>query len=428
MTEATGCVVCASPSLSVIESQLSQGTGKKKVAAEFGVTEWALRIHSGHAPATATTPKIEISEESDGLISLAGTFDDTVSRSEDFLRLFDLDPTQFEIVGDTAMSLTATGKYTYRFKARRVSLGYDASEKIATWSQALLANNDLPVRPALLGEKNSYVICVADPQIGKKGTNEAVNNWVVGVKGHLARARFLSSIGEIDRLVVAFMGDEHEGVSGNYTNQPHTVELNLSAQLELDMELRLWTLRQAAELQMPVQVVSVISNHGTSWVRAGGRDPITSQGDNSSTMVARMAKQAFDLAGGYSNLSWSIAEGGTPGVIVDVSGVKTYFSHGYIEKGGGARPEIRQANAMKNQILADPKKMGDIDIFMLAHYHHQWTQQDRGFTVMGCPALEAERSSEYMLDQYGVWSKPGMLGLTIGTKSGPLGWANLSVF
>ena len=62
----------------------------------------------------------------------------------------------------------------------------------------------------------------------------------------------------------------------------------------------------------------------------------------------------------------------------------------------------------------------------MAHYHHFYAQEFEGRTLFGMPALEAEKSSEYMLDQYGVWSPKGMLGLLIGRNT-HRGWSHLSV-
>lgn len=260
----------------------------------------------------------------------------------------------------------------------------------------------------------TYLIAVADPQLGKKGTQEAVENWQRGVKGHLQEVANLTKLGTPPEAIhVAFMGDETEGVCNSYRNQPHTVELNLSEQVELDTKLRTWTIREALATGLPVSVSSVISNHGETWVRNGGKDPVTTQSDNLSTTVARQVKHAFDTFAPEARLSWHIADS-DPAVIVELSGVKVYTTHGHVQKGRGASTELRTKMAMERQIVSNPGRFADIPLFLTAHYHHESVITGEGRYYIGCPALEAEKSSEYMLDQYGVWSQPGMLGFLVG--------------
>lgn len=116
-------------------------------------------------------------------------------------------------------------------------------------------------------------------------------------------------------------------------------------------------------------------------------------------------------------MAWTIGEG-DPAVTVTLSGVRCYFTHGYVEKGRGTSSETRTRAAIERQILGRTADLGDVPLWYFAHYHHAYSNEFEGRTVWGCPALEAERSSEYMLNQFGVWSPPGMLGMLVGGSSG----------
>ena len=72
-------------------------------------------------------------------------------------------------------------------------------------------------------------------------------------------------------------------------------------------------------------------------------------------------------------------------------------------------------------------RLGKVGIWFMAHYHHHYSNEFEGRTLFGCPAIEAEKSSEYMLDQYGVWSPPGVLGMLVGEHA-HRGWSHLNVF
>lgn len=314
--------------------------------------------------------------------------------------------------------------YAYSASFTRITRDLIKPAVVESWRAALQVTERATGPKARL-DGGTYVVLVADPQLGKKGTDEAVANWKRGVELHMDAVDMLGT--DVSAVHVAFQGDEHENVVNSYPNQPHTIELNRSAQLELDYDLRVWTMKEALRLRLPVSASSVISNHG-EWTRNGGKDPVTTQGDNSSTHIARQVKKLFDeleVFGGQ-HIDWTIAAG-DPAVVLTLSGIKSYFSHGYIEKGKGGSTEIRTRSAIERQILGRTEDLGDVRLFFMAHYHHFYAQEFEGRTQFGCPAIEAERSSEYMLNQYGVWSPPGVLGMLVGEHS-RRGWSDLNIF
>jgi hypothetical protein len=437
-------------------SALQDGSrGHKPVAREYGFSETSVRrwrtrhdvsLNTGapEGPSTAATTTTADQVEQKGTIDVTpdgAKVNNVVVTSpinEDWssvFSLFNMNADDFEVVDDTVrMSTWQQSKRTddgerdtiqlfaYSARFRRISKDYVSPETVAEWREALLVNEPHPPQETLYSIPGTYVALVADPQLGKKGTEEAVENWKRGVTIHMQAAANLAP----EAIHIAFQGDEHEGVVNNYANQPHTVELNFTRQLELDYDMRIWTIRKALELGIPLSVSSVISNHG-EWTRNGGKDVVTTRSDNSSTHIARQVAKFFNemVPFGIPPIDWTIGEG-DPGVLVNLSGIPAYFSHGYIEKGKGGATEIRTKNALERQILGKTDTLGEVPLFFMAHYHHFYMQEFEGRTLFGCPALEAERSSEYMLDQYGVWSPPGMLGLLVG-RDKKRGWSDLSV-
>jgi len=351
-------------------------------------------------------------------------------------RLFNLDPALFEVVDDTVRMSTwqqsarakdghrdAVQLYAYSARFRRVTREMVSPETVKAWRKALLKAS-YPRRPEHYSHNGgTYVALVADPQLGKKGTAEAIDNWKRGLSAHIEQACRLG----VDGFHIAFMGDETEGVCNNYTNQSHTIEMNQSQQLETDFDLRVWSVKEALTLGVPVSVSSVVSNHG-EWTRNGSKDPVTTRNDNASTHVARLVQKFFAELEQYGvpPVEWTIGAD-RPGVTLTLSGVETYFSHGYIEKGRGTSTETRTRSAIERQILGNTADLGTTRLWFMAHYHHAYYQEFEGRTLFGCPALESERSSEYMLDQFGVWSPPGMLGLVV-TDQNARGWAHKNIF
>lgn len=351
--------------------------------------------------------------------------------------VFKLNADEFEIVDDTVrMSTWQQSKrldngerdivqlYSYSARFKRISAEAISPTIVQHWRAAIIA--EPRVKPLIVQPAGTYVILVADPQLGKKGTFEAVENWKRGVTGHINAARKLGKA--VSSVHIAFQGDETENVVNSYGNQPHTIELNRSRQLELDYDMRVWTIREALSLRRPTTATSVISNHG-EWTRNGGKEPVTTQNDNASTHIARQVRKLFEELAPFTRraIQWTIGET-HPGVTVDLSGVHCYFSHGYVEKGKGSSVETRTRGAIERQILGRTEELGTVDIWYMAHYHHFYANEFEGRTLFGCPAIEAEKSSEYMLDQYGVWSPPGVLGMLVGEDLHRDGWSNLNVF
>jgi hypothetical protein len=367
-----------------------------------------------------------------GIIT-TGPVTEPVEDWSDTLKIWGLDPEKFEVVGpltfkawdmgakDSEGNLQSKRMFSFKARIQRVVQTEQFTDfDFAEWQE------QLKTAPALaeLGDDNpsTYVICIADPQLGKPGTQEALASWKTGVLNHIAKLQAIRRLEAVERILVAFMGDEHEGVAGFYANQQYEVELSLSKQLELDFDMRAWTIKTVAEVGLPVTVVSVISNHG-EFTRQNGK-VVTSPGDNSSTMVARLVKKLYD--GTDYDIEWEIADE-NPDVVLQVSGTKVLFSHGHVASGAGKSSEFRTKNAYEKQILGRTAELGDVTLFVTAHYHHHSLVEHQGRTYLGCPALEAEKSSKWFFNKHGAWSKPGMLGFLAGARFGDRGWAALDV-
>jgi hypothetical protein len=379
-------------------------------------------------------------DNSNGSISLTGdsgviktgTVADPITDWTDTLKVWGLDPEVFEVVQPVTMK--AWGKpaeFRYSYAARiqkKAEVEADLEDKfdVAGWREHLRSISNYSNHSSLQGGL-TYTVLVADPQLGKPGTTEAVANWTRGIEGHSQRINYLIDSGlPIDEIALVFMGDEHEGAVGNYASQPYEVELNYSDQLELDFDMRIWSIKTLVEsTKLPMQLGSVPSNHG-EHTRFGSNKSLTSIYDNSSTMIAALVQKTLDQIILGENLTWQIAKD-RQDVNLELNGVKANFTHGHISHGSGSKTGgVSAKSAIEKQILGRTNEMGDISLYFSAHYHHFNTIEDRGRTFFGCPALEAEKSSRWFYDGSGVWSKPGMLGMVVG-KALDRNWSELSV-
>ena len=362
-----------------------------------------------------------------------GAVPEPITDWTDTIKLWGLDPEQFEVIQPVTMKAWGKpGEFRYSYAARiqkkeEVAKPIEDTLDIAGWRETLKAMSSNPAKKIYNGAGLTYTILVADPQIGKPGTQEALANWSNGIEGHSDRIRNLIDSGmPIDGIALAFMGDEHEGAVGNYSSQPYEVEMGYSKQIELDFDMRVWSIRQLLGFNLPMQISSVPSNHG-EHTRFGSNKVLTSIYDNSSTMVASLAKKVFEGTHVNDLLTWHIAED-RQDTNLDLSGIKANFTHGHIAHGSGTKTGgISSKNAIEKQILGRFEEIGNTELFFTAHYHHFNTLEDRGRTFFGCPALEAEKSSRWFYDGSGVWSRPGMLGMAVGSAAGERGWTELSV-
>lgn len=375
------------------------------------------------------TPALSLTGDS-GVLK-TGTVAEPITDWTDTLTLWGLDPEVFEVIQPVTMKAWGKpGEFRYSYAARiqkkaDAELAIEDTLDIAGWRETLKSYVGQSAKPAK--SNTSYVILVADPQLGKPGTSEALSNWTTGIDGHLYRINNLIDSGVlISDIALVFMGDEHEGAVGNYASQPYEVEMNYSDQIELDFDMRVWSIRQLLESRLPIQIGSVPSNHG-EHTRFGSNKAMTSIYDNSSTMVASLTQKVFQGSVVEDQLTWHIAKD-RQDVNLELSGVKANFTHGHISHGSGSKTGgVSSKAAIEKQILGRREEIGDTSLFFSAHYHHFNVIEDRGRTFFGCPALEAEKSSRWFYDGSGVWSRPGMLGLLVGDACRDRGWDELSV-
>lgn len=374
------------------------------------------------------------------------TMDDDLSP---LLIHFGLNPAQYEVMKGTfscwmqSASDGAGGRdvtYLYAAKFRKVGnaiKGVSNAEAIKKWRSVMLKTSAVrkPVFKASKGKPGTFTLWPSDLQLGKTGTAKAVDNFRSGIaEGLNEAARLIDSGDPIEGIHIGWGGDETEGVANNYGNQPYIIELDQSDQLELDFDLRMWAVKEALQLGLPLSVSSVISNHG-EWSRNGGKDVVTTKNDNASTFVAKLQrKTCSELAAvsSFPEIDFTIGSETDifPGIVLDLSGTKVYSSHGHIEKGRGGSTELRTKNAIEKQILGDVhsnRRLQDVRLYVMAHYHHHYLIEDRGYTILGLPALEDDEGSDYMFNQFGVFSPSGLLTAVVGDF--PLRpYRNLNVF
>lgn len=227
----------------------------------------------------AETGSISLTGDS-GVIK-TGTVAEPITDWTDTIKLWGLDPEVFEVIQPVTMKAWGKpGEFRYSYAARiqkkeEVSKPIEEQIDIVGWRQSL---KDILVAPSktLYGADLTYLIMVADPQLGKPGTQEALNNWTRGIEGHSNRIQNLRDAGlPVNKIALAFMGDEHEGAVGNYASQPYEVELNQADQIVLDFDMRSWSIRKLLEHGLSMSIASVPSTICTGVAEAHDTAAVT---------------------------------------------------------------------------------------------------------------------------------------------------------
>lgn len=443
MSNAMRCIICSDPSLrSRFETLRMSGYGRRRIASELNVSQFTVRnhiakhggkVHEDHNTApSGWNGGVEVTGNSGTICS--GPVEAPVSDWSEILTMWGLDPQRFEVVEPVTMKAwdgfakdndgEIVSKRLFSYKAQvRTKTENAVSVDTSKWREVLMSGvTSVSTTTDHVLVKNTYIILVADPQIGKPGTQDALENWRNGLTRHIARIELNRD--RLERIVVAFMGDEFENVAGNYTNQPYTVELDLSNQIQTTFDMMVWTIAEVRKVGLPITITSVVSNHG-ELSRRVGKDSVTDIYDNGSTMISRLVQRLYEAVGA-DEITWNIADH-NPDIVEEFSGVGVLFTHGHIAKGRGSSPGYRMRDAYQKQLLGRTRELLDVKLFFGAHWHHAYIIEEHERTFFGCPALEAEKSSAWYFESSGIWSRPGMLGLMVGESFGPRGWGEYAI-
>lgn len=339
---------------------------------------------------------------------------------------FGLDPTIFYVVDDTVkMSKWQTSKRTddgdrdvvwlYSYKARFALRAPQIEEvdldvlrgKISKWKPPKSFSPK-----SLTGEECTFVVTMADWQIGKAGVAETVERLRVSLEGVLARVKELRKAGRnITAVALLNMGDPSEGCDGNYASQRFSVELTQRGQLNLVMDL--WT-QWVAALQ-PDVFASVLCNHG-EWTRNGGSKPVTTDSDNVGGYLGDTLKRVFEGRVDAPS-GWHIAHDEMVQVI-NLSGVEVAITHGHKITG----KEFEWLQGQGQRVQYETGRMPRV--WVTAHRHHVAVEDFGPFWRLQCPSQDG--GSKWYSDSTGKWASPGTMTFLVGEHDAR-GWSDLAI-
>ena len=376
-------------------------------------------------------PRLNVGDEGGDIQT--GPLTEPITDWNFILKGFGLDPNVFEIDRDTVrMSKWQQSKRLENGERDLVWL-YSYKAQIIKRSSIALSDTEIeelrksigkyrpPTKSAYktLSEPSTFVVCWADWQLGKSaggGPEATVNRVLASFSKTLNRISELKKLGRnIERIVIANMGDPVEGCDGNYASQTFTVELNQREQLRLALDLWVQGVRHIAPEAKKTMFISTLSNHG-EWTRRHGKS-ITGDSDSADGFLADTLRRILQDRPEAEHIEWVIPHD-EMSVTAKLSGINVAFAHGHKITG----KEIEWLRGQSIRILRDEGE--EPRLWVTAHKHHLDIKDYGPWTRIQCPSLDG--GSKWYTDTSGHWSTPGTMTFLTGSQF-DLGYSDLAI-
>jgi len=377
-----------------------------------------LSIKAQHTD-TATVLSGKAEETPDG-----GEFKDVQTTEKigtDWTRIFErfqIDPDVFEIVDDTVrMSTWQQSKaledgtrdvvnlfsYSARF-TRKVEALVDVREIADSLRKWKPTQNNTP----RMGPPVTMFVGWADWQLGKgegdgtKGTTQRILDSFQATTDRITAMRKRGI--NVDGLLLANMGDHTEAVTGHYTSQTYSVDLNQRDQLNLAIELNLTGIKALAPMFDQVTYSATLCNHG-QWQRVAGK-ALTDDSDNSTGFIGDTLHTVCDLHPALSHMDWIIPrdEMITTGTF---SGVNLSMAHGH--KIGSAEDTW----LAKQSLWLQATRRFETELWATAHRHTAIVEDFGPYSRVQCSTEDP--GSKSFTDGTGKFSTQGTTTFLIGS-------------
>jgi hypothetical protein len=267
-----------------------------------------------------------------------------------------------------------------------------------------------PTKPSPEGDYGLSVF-IADPQVGKGeggGVEELARRFGRLQQQVVDLVREYRKIGKpVGHIAVVGVGDIIENCSNWYPGQNFQIELGLTDQVDMAVDVILETIRVWVPLAERFTIADTPGNHGEHRAEKG--QIATDDADNFDRLVFRtlwrVMRERPDL---WGHVNWANPYDDLC-TVYDIDGVIFGLSHGHL--GGKSRPANiakRQLEFWANQKL-DDRPLAAADIFVTAHYHHFLNAEHGGKYWYQCPTMDG--GSAYFAANSGQQSVPGVLTL-----------------
>lgn len=332
----------------------------------------------------------------------------------DLLRIWDLDPTTFEVVEpvqyrawDAAIGGGAVQRmFYYRAAIRRRRAGADIDQLVG----AIGKRKGAP-RP-VVADLPAYVVATADTQLGDGETAEVVDRFQSKTLDAVARYKRLRKAGACSSEVyLPWLGD---CIQGTVTSAPILKnDLSIVEMLRVYRRLVLWQVQQFMDLAH-VTVAAIPGNHDEPL--RNGKTPAYDADQSWAVEGVLSVADALRLAG-RDDVTFVYPRPDQSTVTLDIAGTVVALAHGHQWRGAAS-----QAHKWWSGQSHGRTSPGAADVLLTGHRHHFYAEVAGGNRLaLVCPPLVS--SSSYWTESAGDDTAPGLVTMLIGQGS----WSGLEI-
>ena len=362
-------------------------------------------------------PSISYSEKTkSGEIVSAPQKENKIDWKEQLESYFGADAKNYRVLQDTAEirfwdSNIGNGNIErlYYFKAKIVSSEQympddDFKKLLASAGRLKKKTTKKPVK-----DSKTFCIALADFQIGKEGTEEAIERFIDYIPKIKAQIKQIQKVEQLDQVLFAGLGDLVESCSNHYNMQEFSTIMDERSQQKVARRMIYTLIKEIMPLFSKGLVCFIGGNHGEN--RKNGK-AYTTFADNKDVMLAEELQEIFKESPAYSkNLDFIIPDNELH-LTIEISDVAILLLHGHQMRGAG-NSQAKARKWLSDQAFSR-NATADADIVLHGHYHFFSAYESSDRLILQAPTLDS--GSEWFENTKGDKSRAGMLTFVIGGK------------
>ena len=298
----------------------------------------------------------------------------------------------------------------YYFKAKIVSSEQympdeDFKKLLASAGRLKKKTTKKPVK-----DTKTFCIALADFQIGKEGTEEAIERFIDYIPKIKAQIKQIQKVEPLEQVLFAGLGDLVESCSNHYNMQEFSTIMDERSQQKVARRMIYTLIKEIMPLFSKGLVCFIGGNHGEN--RKNGR-AYTTFADNKDVMLAEELQEIFKESPAYSKSLDFIIPDNELHLTIEISDVAILLLHGHQMKGAG-NSQAKARKWLSDQAFSR-NATADADIVLHGHYHYFSAYESSDRLILQAPTLDS--GSEWFENTKGDRSRAGMLTFVIGGEA-----------
>ena len=298
----------------------------------------------------------------------------------------------------------------YYFKAKIVSSEQympdeDFKKLLASAGRLKKKTTKKPVK-----DTKTFCIALADFQIGKEGTEEAIERFIDYIPKIKAQIKQIQKVEPLEQVLFAGLGDLVESCSNHYNMQEFSTIMDERSQQKVARRMIYTLIKEIMPLFSKGLVCFIGGNHGEN--RKNGR-AYTTFADNKDVMLAEELQEIFKESPAYSKSLDFIIPDNELHLTIEISDVAILLLHGHQMKGAG-NSQAKARKWLSDQAFSR-NATADADIVLHGHYHFFSAYESSDRLILQAPTLDS--GSEWFENTKGDRSRAGMLTFVIGGEA-----------